>query len=161
MNENCAECVFEDFNVSSGPNDTSGSACQMRQGRNNVVRNSILRFPAHTGNGLLLRSHDEAGNPNKDCGFENLQVFLPVCSSFLTVSDAGAGVVRPVFRNVKFFGAVSSRAGDDHRRGGRARERMVRGRRLAPSARVLELARGELLFPGGIRRTDPGTAQHQ
>jgi hypothetical protein len=110
MNENCAECVYEDFNVSSGPN-SAANGCQMRAGRNNVVRNSILRFPAHTGNGLLLVSHAEAGNPNQDCGFENLQVFLPVCSTFFRADDLGAGVIRPSFRNIKFFGSVSNRAG--------------------------------------------------
>lgn len=112
MNENCAECVFEDMRVSSGSNDApAGNGCQIRPGRNNVIRNSILRFPAHTGTGLALVSNAEAGHSNQDCGFEGLQVFLPACSTFFQVADQGAGVVRPFFRNVKFFGSASVRAG--------------------------------------------------
>ena len=112
INENCAECVFEDFNVNSGPNDAgSGNACQIRTGRNNVIRDSIMYFPAHTGTGLGLASRSDVGHTNEDCGFEGLQVFLPVCSTFFRVADGGAGIIRPFFRNIKFFGSVTSRAG--------------------------------------------------
>jgi len=110
--ENSAHCVFEGFDVSSGPNDASGGvACQMTAGRNNEIRNSRFRFPAHTGNGLSLSSHAENGNGNVDCGYRNVEVHLPVGNRFFGINDLGAGIVRPHFIDCKFFGSVAVNAG--------------------------------------------------
>jgi hypothetical protein len=111
--ENSAYCVYEDFHVSSGPNNaTGGVACQLGGGHNNAIRNSTLRFPAHTGDGLVIRSTPTVGNPNIDCGYENIDLHLPVGARFFTAGDAGAGLTRPYFRNIRCFGTVATRAGD-------------------------------------------------
>jgi hypothetical protein len=113
IGENSAECVFEDFRINSGPNNaTSGSACILASGRRNAVRNSTLVFPAHTGDGLAIRSNATDGNPSVDCGYDNVEVQLPVGRRFFTAADSGAGVTRAYFRNLRCFGAVTSRAGD-------------------------------------------------
>jgi len=113
IHENSAECVIEDINVSSGPNTTipaTGSAVQLGSGRSNVIRKGVLRFPNHTGAGLSIQSNSTPGSPVVDCGYEMLDVYLPNGSVFLSIGDAGAGVIRPFARDIKFFGSVSSRA---------------------------------------------------
>jgi hypothetical protein len=113
IDENSAHCAFEDFDVDSGPNNaTGGTACLLAAGHDNVIRNSSLKFPAHTGIGLGIRSHGPAGSPNVDCGYENIQLYLPNGSRFFSASDSGSGVTRPYFRNIRCFGTVSIRAGD-------------------------------------------------
>jgi len=98
--------------VNSGPNDAKpGVGCQITAGHNNEIRNSRLRFPAHTGNGLAISSRAEAGNGNVDCGYRNVEVHLPVGNRFFGVNDLGAGIVRPYFIDCKFFGSITDVAG--------------------------------------------------
>jgi hypothetical protein len=52
------------------------------------------------------------GNPCVDCGYENVDLYLPVGAKFFSASDLGAGMIRPYFRNIRCFGAVTTRAGD-------------------------------------------------
>lgn len=117
--ENCAECVFENLDVNSGPNNASGGvACQLAAGRNNEIRNSRLRFPAHTGYGVSITSRPEAGMANVDSGYRNVEVHLPSCSVFFAVADLGGGVERPYLVDCKFFGSVVQRAGEVQGNGG-------------------------------------------
>jgi hypothetical protein len=110
--ENSSNCVFEDFDISSGPNDLNGHvACQMTAGHNNEIRNSRLRFPAHSGNGISISSQATAGNPNSDCGYRNVEVHLPAGNRYFGISDQGAGIVRPYYLDCKFFGSVADNAG--------------------------------------------------
>jgi hypothetical protein len=112
IGENSAGCVFEGFDVSSGPNNaTAGIACQITAGHNNEIRNSRLRFPAQSGNGVAITSSATAANPNVDCGFRNVEVHLPAGNMFFGVVDYGAGVVRPYLVDCRFFGSVAVRAG--------------------------------------------------
>lgn len=113
IGENSAHCVFERFDVNSGPNNATGpTACFLGSGHNNAVRDSTLRFPAHTGDGLVIRSNPTAGNPCVDCGYQNIDLHLPVGSRFFSAADAGGGMTRPYFRNIRCFGNVTTRAGD-------------------------------------------------
>jgi len=113
MGENCAECVYDGFDVDSGPNDaTAGIACLLSAGRNNEIRNSRLRFPAHDGYGLGITSRPEEGMGNLDSGYRNVEVYLPSCNVFFAVSDLGGGVERPYLVDCKFFGSVVYRAGE-------------------------------------------------
>lgn len=110
MNENCAECVYEKFVVSSGVNIASGNACNMGAGRDNEIRNSTFRFPAHTGVALALQSNATAGNGLLRCGYRNVKVIAPVCSFFLSVGDAGGGVDEPYVIDCSFRGTPTTRA---------------------------------------------------
>jgi hypothetical protein len=113
IGENSSHCVFERFDVDSGPNDaTSPTACVLGSGHDNAVRDSTLRFPAHTGDGLVIRSNPSAGNPCVDCGYQNIDLHLPVGSRFFSAADVGGGMTRAYFRNIRCFGTVSTRAGD-------------------------------------------------
>jgi hypothetical protein len=111
IGENCAECVLEDLNVNSGPNDTTYNACQISAGRRNEIRDSTLRFPANTGPALAIQSNATAGHSVLDSGFRNVTVHAPVCSRFFTVNDGGAGIVRAYFRDCRFFGNPTVSAG--------------------------------------------------
>jgi len=113
IGENSANCVFEGLDLDSGPNNaTGGTACLLANGRNNVVRNSSLRFPAHTGSGLVIRSVATAGHSCVDSGYENIDLHLPIGSKFFSAADAGGGMTRCFFRNIRCFGTVGTRAGD-------------------------------------------------
>ena len=113
IGENCTHCVFEKLNVSSGPNNPGidGNGALLGSGRNNVVRDSILRFPALEGTGLALISRSEPGIATIDCGFEDIDLLLPNGRYFFWTGDGGAGLVRPFFRNLKCHGSVSLHAG--------------------------------------------------
>lgn len=112
IGENSSECVFEDFAVDSGPNDTSGGAgVILVAGRNNEVRNSRLRFPALTAPALSIQTVPDPNHPTVDCGFRNLTVTAPSCSQFFSCSDSGGGIVRPYLEDSRFYGTPSLRAG--------------------------------------------------
>jgi hypothetical protein len=111
LGENCAQCVYDDFNVDSGPNDTTLNACQIGPGRNNEIRNSILRFPAHTGSALAIQSGGFADNGIVDCGYRNVTVRAPVCSRFFFIRDIGNTITRPYLSDVKCFGSPTVGAG--------------------------------------------------
>lgn len=111
ISENSEDCTFEDFDVSGGPNDfgAANSGVLMGSGRRNKVRNSTFNFPALTGYGLTIQNNPTAGNPNNDCVYENIILYLPVGNRFINIGDAGgSGVNRPTLRNIKAFGTVSS-----------------------------------------------------
>ena len=74
IGENCAECVLDDLNVNSGPNDTTYNACQIGAGRHNEIRNSVLRFPANTGPALAIQSNAAPGHGVLDSGYRNVTV---------------------------------------------------------------------------------------
>jgi hypothetical protein len=111
LGENCAECVFDDLLVNSGSNDSTLNACQLGPGRNNEIRNSVLRFPAHTGPALAIQSGGFAGNEIVDCGYRNVTVHAPVCSRFFLIKDVAQTVIRPYLIDVKCFGVPTVSAG--------------------------------------------------
>jgi hypothetical protein len=106
--ENCRDCVMEDFNVSAGPNSATAEAVVLGSGRGNRLRNSKLSFPAHTNLGVLFSSSNVAGIDQYDCGIENCEITLPVCSSFLGIFPGSSGMTRPFVRDSQFFGNPSS-----------------------------------------------------
>nr|WP_166178356.1 hypothetical protein [Altererythrobacter segetis] len=111
IGENCAECVLDDLNVNSGPNDTTYNACQIGAGRHNEIRNSILRFPANTGPALAIQSNPAAGHGVLDSGYRNVTVYAPVCSRFFVVNDTGGGITRAYFHDCRFYGSPAVSAG--------------------------------------------------
>jgi hypothetical protein len=111
IGENCAECVLDDLNVNSGPNDTTYNACQIGAGRHNEIRNSVLRFPANTGPALAIQSNAAPGHGVLDSGYRNVTVHAPVCSRFFVVNDTGGGITRVYFRDCRFYGNPSLSAG--------------------------------------------------
>jgi hypothetical protein len=111
IGENCAECVLDDLNVNSGPNDTTYNACQIGSGRHNEIRNSVLRFPANTGPALAIQSNAAPGHGVLDSGYRNVTVHAPVCSRFFVVNDTGGGITRAYFRDCRFYGNPSLSAG--------------------------------------------------
>jgi hypothetical protein len=113
IGENSRDCVMEDFVVSSGAQDagSGNNACALQSGAHNIIRNSRLSFPSHTGSVLAFQANAASGNPADDSGFENLLVNCVSPLQFFTVNDGGAGINRCWFRNLKFFGTPSARAG--------------------------------------------------
>jgi hypothetical protein len=111
LGENSAQCAYEDFDVDSGPNDTTLNACQLGPGRNNEIRNSVLRFPAHTGAALAIQSGGFPGNEIIDCGYRNVTVHAPVCSRFFLIKDVGNTIIRPYLIDIKCFGTPTLDAG--------------------------------------------------
>lgn len=109
IGENSANCTLEDLQVDSGVNTPTGtSAALLGSGRANIIRQSKFRFPALTGYCLTIESSESAGNPVLDCGFEDIEIWAPLCDRFIHVGDGGAGIDRPFFRNLNCHGAVSS-----------------------------------------------------
>lgn len=110
MNENCADCVFDDFIASSGPNDsgTGVTACQIGSGRNNEIRNSSFEFPAHTGTALSVQTGSTASN--SDSGYRNVTVHAPVCSYFFKTLGGGGSIIRPYLIDSKFTGTPATGA---------------------------------------------------
>jgi len=112
IGENSAECVLEGLSVDSGSNNaTSGKACILGSGRDNEIRNSVLRFPSHTGDGLSIQNNATAGSASVDCGYRNVTLRLPVGQRFFNVSDAGGGLTRPYLVDCRCFGTVTDYAG--------------------------------------------------
>ena len=120
MSESCAECVFDDLTVDSGPNDTTGGAAViLGSGRDNEIRNSRFRFPALTRPALSIQSNPTPGHPTVDCGFRHLVVTAPGCSQFFTCNHAGDGLVRPYLESSRFYGSPNLRAATLNGEGGR------------------------------------------